>query len=113
MAKRLIMVLFAMSFGVSCATAQVTHSKENDLGLLWANHAAEYEAIARQVYQVATQALPGFVDDRSWTVVSGNPDYRDLPPAVILDVDETTVSNRAFQISFTPKVGKYTVTARI
>jgi acid phosphatase len=83
---------------------QVTHLKENDLGLLWVNHAAEYEALSRQVYQAATDALPVFIDDRSWTVVPGNPDYRDLPPAVILDVDETTVSNRKFQISFTPPV---------
>ncbi len=102
-------MLFAISFCVSCTTTEVvqapaSYSKKNDLGLLWTNHAAEYEAIARQVYQLATRALPGFIEDRSWTVVPGNPDYRDLPPAVILDVDETTISNRAFQISFTPPV---------
>lgn len=102
-------MLFAISFCVSCTTTEVvqapaSYSKKNDLGLLWTNHAAEFEALARQVYQVATQALPGFIEDRSWTVVPGNQDFRDLPPAVILDVDETTVSNRAFQISFTPPV---------
>ena len=112
MAKRLFIVLFAVSFGMSCTTTEVistqpSHSAKDDLGIRWVNHAAEFEAIARQVYQVATRALPGFIDDRSWAVVPGNPDFRDLPPAVILDVDETTVSNRVFQKSFTPPVTQF------
>ena len=114
MAKRFFIVLFTLLFCVSCTTTDVAQpeaadSPKDDLALLWVNHAAEYEAIARQVYQLATDALPGFIEDRSWTVVPGNPDARDLPPAVILDVDETTVSNRKFQMSFTPPVTQFKI----
>ena len=63
-------------------------------------HAAEYGAITRQVYQSAERALPGFVADKSWSAMPEQQHAEDLPPAVILDVDETTVSNVEFQISF-------------
>ena len=104
MSFRSIVVLVVSIAGTACTTPQVVHDPHKDRGLLWVKHAAEYRALAMQVYQAATLALPGFVDDRSWTVVPGNPDLRDLPPAVILDVDETVVSNVDFQLNFEPPV---------
>ena len=96
-------VVFALALaGAACTTAPVDHSPYLNLGSLWVKHAAEYRALSLQVYQAATDALPGFIEDRSWTVVPGNPDVRDLPPAVILDVDETVVSNVDFQLTFEP-----------
>jgi acid phosphatase len=97
---RPIVVLVLSLLGAACSTTQAVHDPHKDLGLLWVKHAAEYRALSLQVYQAATLALPGFIEDRSWTVVPGNPDLRDLPPAVILDVDETVVSNVDFQLSF-------------
>lgn len=88
----------------ACATTSPPAAPELDRGVLWVNHAAEYRAISRLVYQDAAQDLPRFVDDRSWTVLPGEAGLRDLPPAVILDVDETVVSNAAFQASFVPPV---------
>ncbi len=82
------------------ATKPVAHDPQQDLGLLWVKHAAEYGAITRQVYRSAEAALPGFIKDRSWSAMPGQTDAGDLPPAVILDVDETVVSNIDFQISF-------------
>jgi len=78
----------------------VAHSPENDLGLLWVKHSAEYPAITKQVYQSAQDDLPRFIDDESWSAMPGYPKSDGLPPAVILDVDETVVSNIDFQISF-------------
>jgi len=78
----------------------VVHSPENDLGLLWVKHAAEYQAISLQVYQSAQDDLPGFIADESWSAMPGHPQSDGRPPAVILDVDETVVSNIDFQISF-------------
>jgi len=95
------MVIVIVSLAVSgCSTSRGIHDPQQDLGLLWVKHAAEYRAVALQVYQSATADLAGFVADRSWTVVPGNPDVRDLPPAIILDVDETVVSNVDFQLTF-------------
>ena len=101
---RSIVVLVLSTIGMACATSPDTHEPHEDLGLLWVKHATEYQAVSRQVYQAASTALPGFVDDRSWTVVPGNPDVRDLPPAVILDVDETVISNIDFQMGHEPPV---------
>ena len=73
-----------------------------DMGLQWVKHAAEYRAITRQVYGRATAALPGFIEDTSWSALPQQQNAEDLPPAVILDVDETVVSNIDFQRSFEP-----------
>jgi acid phosphatase len=104
MSFRSIVVLVLALAGTACTTTQVAHDPAKDRGLLWVKHAAEYRALALQVYQAATLALPGFIEDRSWTVVPGNLDLRDLPPAVIMDVDETVVSNVDFQLNFEPPV---------
>ena len=78
----------------------VGYDPKQDLGLLWVKHAAEYGAITRQVYRSAEAALPGFIEDKSWSAMPGQADAADLPPAVVLDVDETVVSNIDFQLSF-------------
>lgn len=68
--------------------------------MLWVNHAAEYEAITRQAYQSATNALPKFIENPLWTAQPGQTDAGHLPAAVVLDVDETVMSNAKFQIAF-------------
>ena len=100
MASRFFILLFVSLFGVSCTTTPVAHSPENDLGLLWVNNSAEYAAITTQVYQSATDDLQTFIDDESWSAMSGHPQAEGLPPAVVLDVDETTISNAKFQVAF-------------
>ena len=102
MSFRSIVVLGLALAGAACTTAPVVDAPRHDLGSLWVKHAAEYRALSLQVYQAASNALLEFVENRSWTVVPGNPDLRDLPPAVILDVDETVVSNVDFQLSYEP-----------
>jgi len=84
----------------ACAAGPQKHSPQDDLGLLWVKHSAEYEAIARQVYQSATDALPGFIEDESWSALPDQTDAAALPTAVILDVDETVVSNVDFQLEY-------------
>lgn len=100
MSFRSIVVLIVLIASAGCSTTPAPNDPQRDLGLLWVKHAAEYHALALQVYQAATASLPGFVADSSWTVVPGNVNLRDLPPAVILDVDETVVSNVDFQLTF-------------
>lgn len=97
---RSFMVVVSMMACVSCAKTTVAHSPENDLGLLWVKHAAEYEAISIQIYQNAALDLQGFIDDTSWSAMPGQLDAESLPPAVILDVDETVVSNVDFQLVY-------------
>lgn len=53
-----------------------------------------------QVYQSAQADLPKFIADQTWSAMPGHPVDPNLPPAVVLDVDETVVSNVDFQIAF-------------
>ncbi len=82
------------------APAPASYDPQQDLGLLWVKHAAEYRAIAKQVYRDAGAALPGYIADNSWSAMPGQTGAENLPPAVILDVDETVVSNVDFQLTF-------------
>jgi len=101
-------VAFSLSALVACASTPpavpeattVSHDPRQDLGLLWVKHAAEYKAIAKQVYRNAAAALPGYVNDTTWSAMPEQSGADELPPAVILDVDETVVSNVDFQLSF-------------
>ena len=92
--------LTACLFLCACATEPPTPDPFRDGGLLWVKHAAEYRAMTEQVYAEATRDLPGFIEDASWSVIPGQDDAAKLPVAVILDVDETVVSNIDFQLTF-------------
>jgi acid phosphatase len=85
---------------LGCSNQPPAYDPQRDLGLLWVKHSAEYRAITRQTYAAATAALPGFIEDDSWSVVPAQADAAGLPVAVILDVDETAVSNVDFQLTF-------------
>jgi len=83
-----------------CSNQPPAQDPHSDLGLLWVKHSAEYSAITKQVYGSATAALRGFIEDTSWSAIPGQSDAADLPVAIILDVDETVVSNVDFQMTF-------------
>ena len=80
--------------------AAETEPATDDYGHLWIQNAAEYQALSLQVYQAATDALAGFLADSSWSALPNQADAANLPPAVILDVDETVVSNIEFQMNY-------------
>lgn len=98
---KLSLIMLAMLGLGACATPSSPHDPQQDLGILWVKHSAEYKAVAAQAYRKATEDLPKFIDDKSWNAFRGpgNP-VSSLPEAVILDVDETVVSNVDFQLTF-------------
>lgn len=64
---------------------------------LWVQTAAEYEAVTRQSYAWAERLLRESLADTSWTAaLEQQPGYGSLPPAVIVDVDETVLDNVAY-----------------
>lgn len=102
----LLPAVLLLAFGTS-ATAQTpansspTAAAANDqtLAVLWMQRAAEYRAACLQAYRAAALALPETLGDPRWTACleQGSVDfYSALPPAVILDVDETVLDNSAF-----------------
>jgi len=72
--------------------------KETPLGIAWIDSAAEYDALTLQAYRSATRQLDELIADKDSTALPGQEDAAELPPAVILDVDETSLSNVDFQV---------------
>ncbi|MEZ4380788.1 MAG: 5'-nucleotidase, lipoprotein e(P4) family [Nannocystaceae bacterium] len=67
--------------------------------------AAEYRAATLQAFAVAKVALDAALADGMWSAAPEQQgDVRDLPPAVILDVDETVLDNSPYQ-AWLAKVG--------
>ncbi|MFB6098564.1 MAG: HAD family acid phosphatase, partial [Salinibacter sp.] len=69
---------------------------------LWTQTAVEYRGTARQAYVIAEVMMRRALDDSSWTASlqqaqAGADTYRDKPPAVVLDVDETVLDNSAYE----------------
>lgn len=74
-------------------------SRESLHTTLWVQTAAEYEAAALQAYAAARAALDAALADPAWTaaVEQQGEEVAALPPAVILDVDETVLDNSPYQ----------------
>jgi acid phosphatase len=68
-----------------------------DVGTRWTEFSAEYQAISAQAYAVARRDLSRLVADPDWTALPGQHAVANKPPAIILDVDETVVSNADYQ----------------
>lgn len=65
---------------------------------LYLRSAAEYKALARTVYGAAATSLDALVANKQHSAaLEQQTAYIDLPPAVIVDVDETVLDNSAYQ----------------
>jgi 5'-nucleotidase (lipoprotein e(P4) family) len=64
----------------------------------WVQTSAEYRAGAIQAYHAATEALDRARKDKRWSAaLEQKADFKRLPPAVVLDLDETIFDNSGFQ----------------
>lgn len=82
------------------ATNATVAQHENLNATLWVQTSAEYVGSALQAYAAATAMLERGLEDPGWSAsleqqAAGG--YELLPPAVILDVDETVLDNGANQ----------------
>ena len=75
-------------------------SRENTMGTLWYQNAAEVDALYQQGYNVATNKLKDLLKQPT-----------DKPYSIVLDIDETVLSNIPFQVkmikdgtAFNPKI---------
>ncbi|HGY56780.1 MAG TPA: 5'-nucleotidase, lipoprotein e(P4) family [Caldithrix abyssi] len=98
MRKPLILItVFIVSLFIGCSEQS---SRPNDLlnAVLWMQQSSEYEASALQAYKIAQNLLDKALADKNWTAaLEQTGDYAQLPPAVILDVDETVLDNSPFE----------------
>lgn len=69
-----------------------------ELAVRWVTESAEYQALSKQVYRNAGFMLDELLADDSWSALPAHAADAALPPAIILDVDETVLDNSPFQV---------------
>ncbi|PGH56179.1 5-nucleotide phosphatase [Azospirillum palustre] len=75
---------------------------------LWMQRSVEYKANSLAVYALGRIQLDKALAEKSWTAATeqtGN--YQDLPPAVVLDLDETAMDNSAYQAGLVTTNGEF------
>src|SRR5580704_15627914 len=72
---------------------------QNDLlnAEVWMQSAIEYRANCLTVYALAKIRLDEALADKNWTAYDQTGTYQNLPPAVILDLDETAIDNSEYE----------------
>jgi acid phosphatase len=84
--------------GASCRSAApvaapAAPAVERLHGLLWFQTAAEASLLQRQAFTAARAALDAALADPAWSALGQSEGARELPPAVIADIDETLLDN--------------------
>ena len=76
-----------------------SYQKQSLLAVLYKRTSAEYKANTYQIYAIAKNNIDSALADKSWTALLNQvKDYQSLPPAIILDIDETVLDNSEHQI---------------
>lgn len=94
---------------VAAPTAAVA-ADDNLNAVLWVQRSAEYRAAAETVYRAATDKLDAALKDPRWDALV--PEERatpatGLPPAVVMDIDETVLDNSPYQARLVREGGEY------
>lgn len=91
-----LLILVGACRTTSAHTNATTPAAQNDLtnAVAWIQTSAEADALRRQVFRSARAALDEALLDPTWTAADEQTgDFSELPPAVIVDVDETVLDN--------------------
>lgn len=84
------------------------HPHELLLSTLWVRTSGEYYASVLQAYRTARLSLDEALKDPEWTADPNQKNPYTLPPAVVLDLDETVLDNTGFEISMIEKNTEFT-----
>ena len=116
--RRIVLVLaavFATGVLAGCAgqgagtgagtVCRETHEQLNCV--LWVQTSPEYELACRESYRLAGLMLDEAIYDLQWTALDEGQAQGSLPPAVILDVDETVLDNSPFEARLVLKERDY------
>lgn len=85
---------------IKAASAAGDPANDNLNAVLWVQRAAEYRAVTQTVFRAAADQLDIALKEKNWDALV--PDERGnaatgLPPAVVMDVDETVLDNSPYQ----------------
>ena len=79
------------------STGSALADNNNFNSLLWMQTSAEYKANTTQAYNTALRNIDAALCDHTWTAAKeqvGN--YSSLPPAIVMDIDETVLDNSRY-----------------
>lgn len=81
------------------AAAQSVPQNDGLNATLWTQRSVEFKATALAAYALAEIRLDQALADKNWTAAPGEQKagYQSLPPAVVLDIDETVLDNSGYQ----------------
>lgn len=100
-AKKLL-ALGAAIIAFSNGAAQAQEPPANDLllAVLWTQRSVEFKGNALSIYSLGQIRLDQALADKNWTAAPAEQkgDYQNLPPAVVLDLDETVMDNSLYQV---------------
>jgi 5'-nucleotidase (lipoprotein e(P4) family) len=99
-------LLTAALAGAAPAGAQDPPANDLLNAVLWMQRSVEYKASALTAFALARLRLDQALADPTWTAVIGKEQpggSSSLPPAVILDIDETVLDNSGYQAWMTLK----------
>ena len=75
---------------------------DNLNAVIWVQRSAEYAAVTTSLYRAAADHLDAALAEKNWDALvpverEATADHDALPPAVILDIDETVLDNAPYQ----------------
>lgn len=83
---------FTAALLLAATTVAVPHNNLN--ATLWYQTSAEFRANSLQTYRMASLTLRDALSDKNWSAFTGQTgDFQQLPPAIIVDIDETILDN--------------------
>ncbi len=98
------------------AGSYVAHDNLN--ATLWQQHSSEAAMLQMQTYNAAAKQLQAALQDQQWNALSAQDlstsadvTAKNLPPAIIVDVDETVLDNSAYQARLIRDLEKYNPTS--
>lgn len=103
-----LLVLALLGCLAACHTRPPdTHESVN--ATLWSLTAPEAYAGASQAYRAAADNLDAALADPRWTAaLEQRGDFADLPPAVMMDIDQTVLDNSIYNARIVTEYGEYT-----
>lgn len=90
-------LLFGIFSFFFCTSADAKHTHEMLLGVLWKQASVESKMATEQAFHLAKLNVEKALRDPYWTAaLEQKGDVHRLPPAIIVDVDETVLDNAPF-----------------
>ncbi len=95
--NKILLCLLALCLA-RVSTAQPLAAQDGLDAVNWVQTSAESKIAARQAYRLASLQLDAALRDKSWSAATEQVvPFGKLPPAIILDLDETILDNSFFQ----------------